>query len=173
MPAAVPRKPLWAAVDTNVLLDLADGKDRVWDAIDTIKKRLSGVQFVLPPTVVQELAWIVEHGETSRERRLALTAASRLASEWQFVPLTLIPVGHGITDRIASQLRRSGLLPEEEVNDATIVAESALTGCRILLSSDAHLTNIPADKLALILTAADVEPVLIASPRSIAQKFGR
>jgi len=32
---------------------------------------------------------------------------------------------------------------------------------------------MPADKLALILTAADVETVLVSSPRSIAKKFGR
>jgi predicted nucleic acid-binding protein len=173
MATATPRKPLWVAVDTNVLLDLADGKENVWEAVDTIRQRLSGVQFVVPPTVVQELTWIVEHGDTARECRLALTAAQKLVPEWQFVPLNLIPVGHGITDQIAGELRRKGLLPDEEVNDSLIVAESALAACKILLSSDTHVATIPADKLALILAEADVETVLISRPRDIARKFGR
>ena len=173
MAPGTPRKPLWVAVDTNVLLDLADGKEIAWEAIDTVKRRLPGVQIVVPPTAIQELAAIVENGDTAKERELALTAARKLVSEWQFVPLNIIPVGHGITDRIASVLRAEGLLPEEEVNDSYIVAESALAGCRILLSSDTHVADIPADKLALILAAADVETVLISRPRDIARKFGR
>lgn len=173
MATTAPRKPLWVAVDTNVLLDLADGKEHVWNAVQTVRKRLPGVQIVVPPTAVQELAWIVDNGDTEQERKLALTAAQKLVREWQFVPLNLIPVGHGITDRIASELRRKGLLPEEEVNDSYVVAKSALAGCRILLSSDAHVADIPADKLALILAAADVETVLISKPREIARQFGR
>lgn len=173
MATATPRKPLWVAVDTNVLLDLADGKENVWDAVDTVRRRLPGVQIVVPPTAVQELAWIAENGDTAKERKLAMTAATKLVTEWQFVPLNLIPVGHGITDRIADELRTQRLLPDAEVNDSYIVAESALAGCKILLSSDGHVTEIPADKLTLILTAADVETLLISSPRSISKKFGR
>ena len=173
MATATPRKPLWVAVDTNVLLDLADEKEAVWEAIDTVRRRLPGVQIVVPPTAVQELARIVEHGDTAKERALALTAAQRLVSEWKFVPLNLIPVGHGITERIADQLRDHELLPSEEVNDSYVVAESALAGCTILLSSDKHVAEIPTDRLTLILAAADVEPVLISRPRDIARKFGR
>ena len=126
----------------------------------------------MPPTAVQELAWIAENGDTVRERELAMIAGRNLVSEWQFVPLTFIPVGHGITDRIAAELRSKDLLPDGEVNDSYIVAESALAGCKILLSSDRHVVDIPADTLALILAGADVEPVLISSPRAIARKFG-
>lgn len=89
------------------------------------------------------------------------------------MPLNLVPVGHGITDRIAGELRRRGFLPDEEVNDSFIVAESALTGCNILLSSDQHILDIPGDRLALMLTEADVETLIIASPRNVARKFGR
>lgn len=172
MARAAPRKPLWVAVDTNVLLDLADEKENVWAAIDTVRQRLPGVQIVVPPTAVQELAWIVANGDTARERKLAIVAAQKLVPEWQFVPLNLIPVGLGITERIAGKLRSQGLLPSEEINDAYIVAECAYAGCKILLSSDHHVVEIPADKLTLILAAADVETVLISTPRAIARKFG-
>lgn len=63
MATATPRKPLWVAVDTNVLLDLADEKESVWQAVETIRQRLPGVQIVVPPTAVQELASIVENGD--------------------------------------------------------------------------------------------------------------
>lgn len=82
-------------------------------------------------------------------------------------------MSHGITDRIAGELRSKDLLPDDEVNDSYIVAESALAGCKLLLSSDSHVVDIPGDKLALILASADVEPILISSPRAIARKFGR
>ena len=172
MAAATPRKPLWVAVDTNVLLDLADDRDSAWRAIETIRQRLPGVQIVVPPTAVQELASLAQDGD-GIEQRLALTAASKLVAEWGFVPLNLIPVGHGITERIAGDIRRHGFLPASEVNDSFIVAESALAGCKILLSSDQHITGIPADRLAVLLAAADVETVLIASPRDVARKFGQ
>lgn len=81
MATASPRRPLFVAVDTNVLLDLADEKERVWDAIDTIKRRLPGVQIVVPPTAVQELAWIAENGDSVRERELAMIAGRKLVSE--------------------------------------------------------------------------------------------
>jgi predicted nucleic acid-binding protein len=172
MAAATPRKPLWVAVDTNVLLDLADGRESVWRAIETIRQRLPGVQIVVPPTAVQELAGIAEHGNPD-ERPLALMAARKLVAVWSFVPLNLIPVGHGITERIAAEIRARHFLPDAEVNDSFIVAESALAGCKLLLSSDQHILGISADRLAVLLTAADVETLLISSPRDVARKFGR
>lgn len=66
MAAATPRKLLWVAVDTNVLLDLADERETAWHAVETIRRRLPGVQIVVPPTVVQELAWIAEHGDAGK-----------------------------------------------------------------------------------------------------------
>jgi predicted nucleic acid-binding protein len=172
MAAQLPPKPLLVAVDTNVLLDLAEDNEHVWGAIETIRRRLKGAQIVVLPTVIQELAHLVEHGDTPRERDLAAKAAQRLIRDWKFTPINFIPVGHGITERIADSLRDRGLLPPEEVNDSFIVAESALASCAILLSSDGHIRSIPADKLNLLLAAAHVGTVVISTPREIAKKFG-
>lgn len=171
---AAPRlqKPLLVAVDTNVLLDLADGNEAVWEAVETVRRRLKGVQIVVPPTVVQELAHLIEHGATDRERTLALLAAQQLLGKWKFVPINFIPAGHGITEQIADGLRADGLLPEEEINDSFIVAESALAGCTLLLSSDRHIREISAHRLNPLLAAAHVSPLLLASPSDIARKFG-
>ena len=172
MAAPLPPKPLLVAVDTNVLLDLAEGSERAWGAVETIRRRLKNVRIVVLPTVIQELAHLVENGDTPRERELAGKAAQQLVKDWKFAPINFIPVGHGITERIADSIRERGLLPPEEVNDSFIVAESALAACAILLSSDGHIREIPADKLNLLLAAAHVATVVISSPREIAKKFG-
>ena len=57
------------AVDTNVLLDLALGVETVIDAIDTIRKRLPAIRFVVPPTVLQELALLLQKGNRSANER--------------------------------------------------------------------------------------------------------
>lgn len=173
MAASVPPKPRLAAVDTNVLLDLADSREHAWAAVETVRRRLAGVQIVVPPTVVQELAHLAGHGRTARERNLALKAARSLVREWKFVPLSFIPVEHGITESIATALRQQGLLPNEEVNDSLIVAESALAGCGLLLSSDRHIREIPADRLRTLLTGAHVAMLVIAAPRDVARLIAR
>ena len=45
------------AVDINVLLELADEVEEVVEAFDLIQARVPTRQFVMPPTVVHELAF--------------------------------------------------------------------------------------------------------------------
>jgi len=55
-----PRSPL-IAVDTNVPLDLADQKEHVLDALDTIRRRLQPARILVTPTVFQELIYLADH----------------------------------------------------------------------------------------------------------------
>jgi len=86
MAAPLPPKPLLVAVDTNVLLDLAEGSEHAWGAVETIRRRLKNVRIVVLPTVIQELAHLVENGDTPRERELAGKAAQQLVKDWKFAP---------------------------------------------------------------------------------------
>ncbi len=160
------------AADTNVLLDLASEVETVTDAVSTIRERLQDARFVVPPTALHELALAVRDGETERIRNLAFRALSQLRARG-FEPLNLVPVGHGIVERIADEIRRKDLLPTEERNDSLIVAESALLECRILLSGDAHLRDIDFQRLTLLLKDFDVAAPVIATPREIVRKFCR
>ena len=160
------------AADTNVLLDLASEVETVTDAVTTIHQRLRDARFVVPPTALHELALAVRGGETERIRKTALRALSQLRA-WKFEPLNLVPVGHGIVERIAEEIRRKDLLPTEEKNDSLIIAESALLECRILLSGDAHLRGIDFQRLTLLLKDFDVAAPVIATPREIVRKFCR
>ena len=70
------------AADTNVLLDLALEVEAVADALATIRQRLPDARFVVPPTVLHELALAV------RIRTVAFRALSQLRA-WGFEPLNL------------------------------------------------------------------------------------
>ncbi len=137
---ARPNRPQLVAVDTNVLFDLADGLHEVADAVAVIRERLHEARFLIPPTVQHELAnWVLRREGQKRE---SARKAIRLGQSWRIVPVNLIAVRHGIAERIAERVRAQGLIPDEEVNDSLVLAESALLGCSMLLTSDEHLRGI-------------------------------
>lgn len=70
-----PKRTL-VALDTNVLIDLANGLDNVTDCISTFRQRAKVAVFVVPPTVIQELAYLAEDGQSVKERRAALLAGA-------------------------------------------------------------------------------------------------
>ena len=164
-----PKNPL-IAVDTNVPLDLADRKENVLDALDVIRRRLKPGRGLVPPTVFQELVFLAHASEAEVDRGQARRALRGLIG-WQFNVVNLVPVGHGIVERIADRLQAARLLPAEEYNDGLILAESALLGCTILLTGDAHLRSLDFQRASLELKAFDVEMPVIATPREIVARF--
>src|SRR5437879_1359163 len=108
MPTA-PASPL-VAVDANVLMDLAEGSESVIEALETIRQRLFSPRIVIPPTAKLELVHIARHGDTDRERKLALNGIAA-ARRWRIIPVNLMPVGHGIVERVAEKLRTADLIP--------------------------------------------------------------
>ena len=164
-----PKNPL-VAVDTNVPLDLADRKENVLDALDVIRRRLKPGRVLVPPTVFQELVFLADGSEAESDREQARRALRGLAG-WRFNVVNLVPVGHGIVERIADRPQAAHLLPPEEYNDGLILAESALLGCAILLTGDAHLRGLDFQRASLELKACDVEMPVIATPREIVARF--
>jgi hypothetical protein len=168
MPGA-PASPL-VAVDANVVMDLGEESDAVLDALATIRQRLRSPRIVLPPTTSLELMHIVRHGDTARERDLALNGIAA-ARRWRIVPVNLMPVGHGIVELIGEKLRSTELLPASEVNDSQLVAESALLEARLLLSSDEHLRGMDFARLTIELQRFDLTAPVIATPAEVVRKF--
>jgi predicted nucleic acid-binding protein len=158
------------AVDTNFLLDLAAGGDAALDALATIRRRVRNPVFLVPPTVIDELAWAAQN-RTGKPRDMAVTALQKLKREWGFSPVDLIPVGHGIVEVAAELLITAGLLPAEERNDSLILAEAALLNCTVLLSSDRHLTGIDSKALTAVLKSKDLEPILVKAPAELVRQF--
>jgi predicted nucleic acid-binding protein len=166
---ARPSRQQLVAVDTNVLFDLANELDDVVDAVSLIKQRLSSAQFLIPPTVQQELAsWAFQSDFYKQE---VARKAINICRLWSMVPANFMPVRHGIAERIAEQIRERGLIPPEEVNDSLVLAEAALLECSLLLTSDEHLRGIDFEYLTLELRAFDASAPIIATPREIVRKF--
>lgn len=164
--------PKLVAVDTNVALDFALGVEDVCDAIATIQARIAGVELLLPPTVMGELA---NASVTSPDREVRVAAKKMLRQHRAlgFRVVSFIPLGFDQVDRIAERLRHQGLLPEEEVHDSVILAEAAALGCALLTSSDAELAGVDHEKLAVELGRFDLTAPVIATPREIVKKFFR
>jgi len=163
------RRPL-IAVDTNVPLDLADEKEHALDALDVVRRRLKPGRILVTPTVFQELVFLAEESDAAGDRDQARRALQGLAG-WGLELVNLVPVAHGIVERIADKLQEAGLLPAEEYNDGLVLAEAALLNCAILLTGDAHLRGLNFQRASLELRAFDVETPVVATPREIVAKF--
>lgn len=151
--------PYLVAVDTCVLLDLANHFKPAWNAIRSIRKLHPSSQFIVTATVIQECAAHI-HSKYPEKSRLSKEALQNLRT-WGFHPMNFIAVGHGIVDSIAHKIIQKNLLPEEERNDSLILSEVALADCNLLLTADSHLLSIPSKSLHDLLEDCDVFPVKI------------
>ena len=159
------------AVDTNVLMRLAARHESTLDAWELIKRRLDPVQFLAPPTVLDELADKHRHDPNSEVRACARLALVEMRGRWQVHPRDFNAVEEAIVANAVRELRHSGLLPYEERNDASILAESSVLKCVLLVSRDSHLYDIDPDKLSLLFRQLDLPAPLIASPENLLKKF--
>jgi predicted nucleic acid-binding protein len=160
------------AVDTNVVLNRAAEDEVIIDCVDTIKKRLQNVQIIILPTVILELTAIADD-ENDDAQMLAQKSLSSIIEPWEFLPVNCVPVGHGIVEQIGNRIRAKGLLPDEEIHDSFVIAEAALYGATLLISSDGHIKNINQQMLNIELKSCDVDCPLIASPWKIVNQFFR
>jgi rRNA-processing protein FCF1 len=166
----MPNPPL-IAVDTNVLIDLADGNEIVIDCFSTIRRKFPDAPIIIPPTVIGELADIATDGDSESEKESALNALRKIRGEWGFNPINCVPVGHGIVEETARKIRAAGLIPNEEIHDSFVIAESALANVTLLLSSDAHMKDINQPALGELLDRCDVGKLIIFSPAKIVKDF--
>ena len=159
MAAPAPQRPRFA-LDTNVLIDLGEGKPFVQRFLATYRN--SGL--VVPPTAVQELVHIATSAHKANDH--ALTALKNMR-RWNILPYDLISVGHGITEVNARKLMLSGILPQDELNDGLILVETAFGGIRNLITSDHHLLAINPAMLVQKLEEFDLPHVSIYSPKDM------
>ncbi|MGO8765114.1 MAG: type II toxin-antitoxin system VapC family toxin [Limisphaerales bacterium] len=166
-------KPSRLAVDTNVLLDIGDEVDDVLDAADVIAGRLPDAEQLVTPSVLDELAYLADSGLTPQLRRSAGLAIQPLRNKDRFRPILELPFAPEKTEKLAKEIRRRQLLPDEEIHDSLILAETVLLDCGILLTSDEHLRSIDHQQLTWLLNQHDLTAPVIATPRDIVCKFFR
>ena len=156
------------AADSNLLFDLAARKDFALTFLEVAGEKSFTLH--LPPTVVQELSFAALHKQ-GVEQKLALKALRSIRS-WGIVPFDLVAVGHGITEQFARRLHELKLLPEAELNDGLILAETRLAGIPLLVTSDKHLLDIEADELCAVCRDRHISEVRVAHPKKLLKAWG-
>ena len=159
--AASQKKSL--ALDANLLLDLAEKKDFAHEFREEFATR--GYSFLIPPTVIVELDILATLG-SSLQRSLADISLEKLAV-WGCRPFTLSSTDLAIATRFAGRLLELRLIPETELNDGKILAQTSLAGIPLLVTSDKHLLDISEDALLLALNEADLPPVHPVHPKRL------
>ena len=159
--AANPKKQL--ALDTNLLLDLAEERDWAQDFREEFQTR--GYTLRIGPTVVVELEWLSSSGEEP-QRTYAGRAAERV-STWRITPFELSALDQTVAERFADALLDHSLIPVDEFNDGLILAETSLAAIPLLVTSDKHLLDIDETALKLAFNDADLLPVSPVHPRRL------
>jgi hypothetical protein len=120
-----------------------------------------------PPATLIELALLARLAEpdTAGQAEQAL----RRMRQWGLESWSLPPVSGPIAAAFQQRLARLGLLPFEERTDGIILAQTALLGIPVLVTSDHHLLDIPEDDLRRALQDADLPEVTVLSPRRLAR----
>jgi predicted nucleic acid-binding protein len=137
------------ALDTNVLLDLAAGHEFAL----RFKREFQAREIALycPPGVAAELDHLSVHGTAAQRERSGI-ALDRLI-EWGITPIVLTDVQKRSRKNFMSFVEDRKILPEGEVNDARILADTAIAEIPMLVTSDAGI--LEADQVALSLAFED------------------
>jgi predicted nucleic acid-binding protein len=151
------------ALDTNVLLDLAEGSEFALDFRDVFQA--ANYSLVAGSTVFRELGFAVLFG-SEEEKSLAAKAVAN-AAKWGILAFNLTRLDQSIAERFAQRLLEKGLLPEEECNDALILAEASVENIPLLVTSDHHLLDIDEDALALAFSEADLHATHPVHPKAL------
>ena len=151
------------SLDTNVLFDLAEGRDFAHEFREGYQSK--GYALSIPPTVIAELYFFLEHG-ASDEENLARAAVSNLA-RWDVQASPLSSVQLRTARQLARKIALARLLPAEETNDALILSETAVAGIPLLVSSDKHLLEVDDNRLRSVCVDSGVGPCFPASPRGL------
>jgi predicted nucleic acid-binding protein len=166
------KSPL-VAIDTNFPLLLVKEDDTALEALNTILERMRPVDILVPPTVQGELLHQAENDPARRQRAVAQKALRQLRSRWHFHPADLNSPQEAVAAEAARQILFAGLIPPAKINDASIIAESAVLNSVLIVSNDSHLLTVDHRRLGLLFRELDLPVPLIISPREIIKKFYR
>src|SRR6266571_3845499 len=112
------------ALDSNLLLDLARGFDFAHDFRTVFQS--AGYSLLAGPTVFRELGFAGLYGREPEKSQARKAIAN--ANLWRILAFNLTSLDQSIAERFAERLLAKRLLPENECNDALILAETSLAG---------------------------------------------
>jgi hypothetical protein len=150
-----------------VLIDLAAGAEFAHDFKEAFQSR--GYEFVVPPTALFELNNLTREDDALKKRRA--TRAMESLVEWKCLPFLLSDSDTSAATRFRQTLSDSKIIPDDEWNDGLILAEVAIAGVPLLVTSDSHLLNIEEDLLQVAFVRAGLPSVHAVNPRRLVKAF--
>ena len=141
--AGSPKKSL--ALDANLLLDLAEERDFAHEFKEEFQGR--GYTLAVTPTALAELD-VLALGGGPDQRHFADIALEKLIS-WGCQPFALSSTCLAIAAQFGPRFLELRLLPDTEVNDGKILAQTSLMAIPLLVTSDRHLLDIEEEALLL------------------------
>jgi len=159
--AGNPKKRL--ALDTDFLLDLAEGKGFAHDFKELFQGR--GYDLLVPPTASGELDVLATYGGEP-QRSYAARALEKLPA-WGCQPFWLSSTHLAIAEQFSNRLMALRLIPEDEWNEAMILGETPVADIPVLVTSDKHLLDIDDNELLLAFQEADLLPARPAHPKRL------
>jgi len=122
------QRPKLVAVDSNVLILLAQGDDLTLEACQTIQFRIKPVQLVAPPTVISELTYKSQYD--SALRFAAKMALAGMRAKWRCEPALLNAIQQAIAARASSRLIEKGVAPNRGKKRCQCFVTSCSAGLR-------------------------------------------
>jgi hypothetical protein len=157
------------SVDTNVLLDMAAGYGFAVEFRTTLQRK--GYSLHCVPGVLAELnALTKDDDKTMRER--ATTALENLIL-WDISPVHLTDVEKKYRENFMNFVAERGVLPAGEVNDARILADTAISNIPLLVTSDAGILDADEKELDRAFDDAGLIRVKVARPKGLLKVFSR
>ena len=148
------------ALDTNVFFDLADGARFAHAFKDAFQSR--GYALKAPPTVLAEIANFSVHG-SDHQKELAITTLKCL-TEWKITPIILSDVEQAYRKNFMSLVEQRSILPDGEINDSRILAETSIGGVQVPVTSDSGILGADQAELSLAFDDAGLAVVAPAHP---------
>lgn len=158
--AARPRLRL-AAVDTNILIHLAEGYAPAHNLILRLVRM--GIRPIVTQTVVQELGYQSARGPTSVKRDIATRALTEMR-QWGIQPAGVTPLGNGICDIVAERFRVEKVLPDGEIHDLYVIIEASFYAAVYLVTWDGDILGADENEVNRLLLNYDLNKISIRHP---------
>ena len=158
------------AVDSNILLSLADEKDDVIDVWQLIQERLRLVMLVVSPTVLGDSA---RKHRNSRRASAALQSkhsvscvAGGISNQWNFAPHN-----KKLPTAWPWLFENEGCFRPPNVTTASFWPSQLCLECMLLVSEDSHLDGIDRAALKSLLAKFYLSSPVVATPRALLKKI--
>jgi hypothetical protein len=154
------------ALDTSILLRLADADDETWDAHKALLKRGERFQLIVTPAV-NDLLEMLARGSNKQTLELTRRVWRGRAGDWHIAQASLSDAQKKMAWVLNCHFRQAGLLDEGERLEAEVLAEAVVRGDELVASPGSPLCQIDARRLLLETRLLGMSGFAVFEPRQL------